>query len=417
MRGIIWSGVVAVLIGLAGCSKPQQAKPDYNRPLRPGELALQKVLDPADWPNLEHAYATSGPELGVALDRSVAWFDNPSSADHYPVAGIDFRRAHASTYALREVLADANSSQDFHAAVRAEFDCYRSVGYDGMGSVLYTGYYTPIFRGSRERTAAYRYPLYARPDDLAIEPLTGKVLGRKTGAGHEPYPARAELEDSGELEGTEIVWLPTRLDQYVIQVNGSAKIDLVDGSSMLVGYAGSNGREYTGLGQTLMEQGVLEPEQVSLPAIQGYFDDKPDELERYIRMNERFIFFRTYDGGNWPAGSLGFRVTPERSLATDKQVFPRACPVVAVVPNVHAGGPRTAWVQLMADQDTGGAIRAAGRADIYFGIGDAAGRRAGNQFSVGRLFYLMLKHDRIHDWLEKMRAEGQPVNPGRSASR
>jgi len=400
MRWIVMmSMAVAVFVG---CQEPQQAKPDYNRPLGPGELALQKVTDPAGWPNLERAFATADQSLLTALDRSIAWFTAPSAREHYPVAGVDFNRARASTYALRRLVAEANTSQQFHRRVRDEFDCYRSVGYDGMGSVLYTGYFTPIFRGSRTRTDEFRFPLYAKPDDLEIDPLTGEVLGRKTSLDYEPYPTRAELEESGELAGLELVYMSSRLDQYIIHVNGSAKIKLSDGSSMLVGYAGSNGREYTGLGATLIEEGVLDVERVSLAAIRAHFADKPDELERYIRRNDRFIFFREYERGNWPAGSLGFEVTAERSLATDKQVLPRACPVVAVVPEVPGDTRRMSWIQLMADQDTGGAIRAAGRADIYFGIGDRAERRAGRQFSVGRLYYLLLRHDRVQHWLRRM---------------
>jgi membrane-bound lytic murein transglycosylase A len=400
MRWIVLMSVAAAVF--AGCQKPKQTQPDYNRPLRPGELALQKVTDPADWPNLERAFATADERLVTALDRSVEWFTAPSAREHYPVAGVDFNRARASTYALRQLVVEADTPQGFHRRVREQFDCYRSVGYDGMASVLYTGYFTPIFRGSRTQTDACGDPLYAKPDDLAIDPLTGEVLGRKTPSGHEPYPARAELENSGELSGLEIVYVPSRLDQYIIHVNGSAKIELPDGSSMRVGYAGSNGREYTGLGATLIEEGVLAAERVSLAAIRAHFADKPDELERYIHRNDRFIFFREYERGDWPAGSLGLEVTAGRSLATDKQVFPRACPVVASVAEVPTEAGRTSWTRLMVDQDTGGAIRAAGRADIYFGIGAAAERRAGRQFSVGRLDYLLLKHDRVGAWLDRM---------------
>jgi membrane-bound lytic murein transglycosylase A len=48
----------------------------------------------------------------------------------------------------------------------------------------------------------------------------------------------------------------------------------------------------------------------------------------------------------------------------------------------------------MLDQDTGGAIRAPGRADIYVGVGDAAGRIAGATYAEGRLYYLFLKPGR-----------------------
>jgi membrane-bound lytic murein transglycosylase A len=45
----------------------------------------------------------------------------------------------------------------------------------------------------------------------------------------------------------------------------------------------------------------------------------------------------------------------------------------------------------MLDQDTGGAIRTAGRADIYLGVGPNAERLAGSTKVEGQLYYLFLK--------------------------
>ena len=45
------------------------------------------------------------------------------------------------------------------------------------------------------------------------------------------------------------------------------------------------------------------------------------------------------------------------------------------------------------DQDTGGAIRAAGRCDVYMGVGDRAGELAGGTYREGRLYYLFVKPD------------------------
>ena len=55
------------------------------------------------------------------------------------------------------------------------------------------------------------------------------------------------------------------------------------------------------------------------------------------------------------------------------------------------GGRPERFRQLMLDQDTGGAIRTAGRADVYVGIGPAAERRAGATRSEGQLYYLFLR--------------------------
>jgi membrane-bound lytic murein transglycosylase A len=410
--------ILACTLLCAGCQKAVRKKPDYNRPLPPGASALRLLLDTAQWPDLHEPFERKDSDLTGALERSQSWFAAKSSRQFFPIGDVSHIRAQASVYAMRRLLSESQSASEFDAAMKENFDCYTSVGYDDRGSVLFTGYFTPIFRGSTQPSETYKYPLYRKPTDLDIDPVTGKVFGRKMpGGGHQPYPTRSQLESSGELKGLELVYLPTRLDQYIIQVNGSAKIELAEGGVLYVGYAGTNGAEYTGLGATLVREGILEPEKLNLAAIREYFADKPDDLERYINMNDRYVFFSQYDGTKWPAGSLGVRVTPKRSLATDKDIFPRGGPVI--VNTQIPGGPFNQW---MVDQDTGGAIRAAGRGDIYMGIGPDAEKLAGGQFAEGRLYYFFLKHARVLDWSQKMKddpagekpapAPITPVEPG-----
>lgn len=405
----------AVLTGLiAGCQQEQQAKPDYSRPLPPGAWALRKLLSPEDWPDLQRPFEARDDGLVDALDRSLRWYDAPSAERFFPLYDIGYTRAKTSVFAIKTIAQEADSPSEFEQRIQREFDCYTSVGYDDRGTVLFTGYYTPIFEGSKEPTQRFNYPLYKKPEDLDIDPLTGEVRGRElSGGGHEPFPSRQELESSDELAGLELVYVESRLDQYIIHVNGSAKIELADGGTMYVGYAGNNGHEYTGLGQTLVEQGIMPEEELSLPAIRRYFRDKPDQLEHYIRMNDRFVFFTEYDGSRWPAGSLGVKVTPRRTLATDNDVFPRGAVTVVNADIPALSGGQQSFEQIMADQDTGGAIRAAGRADIYMGIGEEASTLAGRQFSEGRLYYFFLKHGRILDWAQRMREsrEGEQQEP------
>lgn len=401
--------LVALAAGLPGCQKEAALKPDYNRPLPPGANALRLLLSHADWPDLREPYAGKDPELMAALERSSRWFDIPSSAKFFPLFDVTHIRAKTSVYAFRKLLDEAQTPQDFEQAMFDNFNCYTSVGYDDRGSMLYTGYFTPIFKGSITPTAEFQYPLYKKPADLEIDQLTGEVFGRKLpGGGHAPFVTRAELENSDMLKGLELVYVANRFDQYVIQVNGSAKIELPDGKIMYVGYAGNNGHEYTGLGATLLKEGVFEPERLNLANIRAHFQGKGDELERYIQMNDRYVFFTEYDGATWPAGSLGVKVATMRTLATDKSVFPRGG-VLVVNGQVPTGeGGTREFRQFMLDQDTGGAIRAAGRGDIYMGIGPEAERLAGRQFSEGRLYYFFLKHDKVLEWSRRMR-EDKPV--------
>ncbi|MEX0653893.1 MAG: MltA domain-containing protein, partial [Phycisphaeraceae bacterium] len=322
-----------------GCQRPVD-EPDYNRPLAEGQFGLRRITDPARMPDLAPvSEQLANPQFRQALDRSVRWYRVPSAKQHFPLADcISHVHAHTSAYALQQ-LADLTPA-DALREIRNDFDVWESVGYDGRGTVFYTGYYSPIFRAARQRTGDYQHPLYTRPDDLVSDPLTGEVRGRQTDAGVVPYPTRREIEQRQLLAGRELVYLPNPLDAYLIHVNGSAQLRLTDGSTMYVGYAGNNGHEYTSVGQLLVQDGHIPAHRLSLPALRDHFQRNPDDLDRYTRRNDRFVFFREYTGDTWPAGSLGVKVTPMRTLATDKAIFPRGSVVLVETDVPSANGTR-----------------------------------------------------------------------------
>lgn len=402
MHRSIVTAILLCLLALPACkAKP---KPEYSRPLPPGASALRK-LAPNEWPDLRQALPMDDAFV-AATKRSLEWFAKPSSHNFYPFDGFSHEQARASVYALPNVAWESQSNEAFVARMREEFDIYTSVGWDGSGTVLFTGYYSPIFQASKTRTGEYRFPLYKRPSDLVADPLTGEVKGRQQGTTITPYPTRSEIESSNAFAGGELVYLKSRLDAYIVEVQGSAKLTMTDGSTMLIGFAGSNGREYSSLGRMLAEAGKIDKDKISLPLIRDYFKAHPAELDGYIRRNDRFVFFTTYSATDWPAGSLGVKVEPRRSIATDKSIYPRGVTTLAVTktPQNPFSGPGEVKPlhQLMLDQDTGGAIRAPGRADLYFGIGDEAEAIAGRQVAEGRLYYFFLKPEKVAAWLERM---------------
>jgi membrane-bound lytic murein transglycosylase A len=402
--------VLAGLV-LGGCSLFEG--PEYAKPLPPGGFGLRKVTSPERMPDLQPAAdQLTDPGLRQALQRSVDWFAKPSTRTHFPVGPISHGHAWASVYALKQIA--QNNPADPMQRLRSEFDVWESVGWDGQGTVFYTGYYSPVFDASRTKQGPYQYPLYKRPSDLVTEPRTGKVLGRRTGEGVVPYPTRRQIQQSERLKGQELVWLKSRFDSYLVQVNGSAKLRMRDGSIMYVGYAGSNGRSYTSIGKLLAKEGKLDKDKLSIAKLRRYFEQNPGDLPYYIQKNDRFVFFKQYKGRNWPAGSLGFEVTPMRTLATDKAIFPRGCAVFVQtkVPNRSGGGSQP-FNQLMLDQDTGGAIRAAGRGDIYVGVGESARSLAGGLAAEGKLYYLILKRDRARVWYRRL----QQQRDGQTAQR
>lgn len=368
-----------------------------RRPMAPGAPALERV-SPAEWPDLAGALSADRDGLIEALDRSLEWFGTPASHEYFPMGGITHARARASVYAFRELMMRVNDRRELAQALQEEFELYSSPGADGRGTVLYTGYYAPVFAASRTRTEEFRYPLYRLPDDLAADPVTGEGIGRRVGDRIVPYPTRAEIESSGMLSGNELVWLRDQFDAYLIHVQGSAALTLRDGSTMRVGYAGNNGHEYVSVGRLLEADGKLREDQLSLQQMRAYFKAHPDDLDRYLWRNDRFVFFSEEDDADWPAGSLGFKITPMRTLATDKSLFPAGGVVLVVTEAPDGRGGSRRFVQFMLDQDTGGAIRSPGRADIYFGIGPEAEVLAGGQYAEGRLYYLLLKPERVGGW-------------------
>ncbi len=179
------------------------------------------------------------------------------------------------------------------------------------------------------------------------------------------------------LAGTELVFLADPFEVYIAHVQGSARLRLGDGKMVTVGYAANNGHDYVSVGKELVKDGKIAPEALSLQAMIDYFRAHPQEVQEYTWRNPRFVFFAVHEGA--PHGSLNEPVTPLRTIATDKAIFPRAAlaMVVTNLPRRLDGVQPRPYRGFALDQDTGGGIRAAGRCDIYMGIGDQAGKLAG----------------------------------------
>ena len=382
--------VIAFLV-LTGCQKraslvltdyPKPQK-DYNRHLPPGEQALRKITDPNQIPDYTTACSDTD-RLQEAIANSLNYMAKPSSKKFYPYGGITYEQAVRSLRELENLVTLGLSPQQMNAVLRERFDTYISVGCDDQGTVLFTGYYTPIFDGSSIRTDRFKYPLYKPPADLLKDP-DGTILGQRGPDGQiRQYLSREDIQNSNILAGNELVWLSDPFEVYIVHVQGSAKIRMPSGQIETVGYAAHNGWEYQSIMQKMIADGKLSDENINLKAMIDYFKAHPDEVDMYVNKNPRFVFFRSEKGD--PRGSLNEPVTPFRTIATDKTIYPRA--MFAFV-SVDLDRP----VGFALDQDTGGAIRAAGRCDVYMGVGDHAGELAGGTYREGRLYYLFIKPD------------------------
>ena len=371
--------------------EPMEQGPDYDRRLPAGHLALRKITNPADLPDFTVA-AADRDNLLDAVRNSLNYLSKPSSQAFFPYGEITHDQAVASLEAFADLVERDVPAGEMNDTLRRDFDVYTSVGWDGSGTVLFTGYYTPILNASRERTERFRYPLYTAPDDLVKGP-NGEILGQRTASGAiEPYPTRKQIERSETLAGNELVWLENRFEVYIAHVQGSAKLRMQDGGMTTVGYSASNGREYVSVGKALVDAGEIPDDRLSLRAMIDYFRLHPDRVQPYTWKNPRFVFFTETSGP--PRGSLNEPVLPMRSVATDKDIYPRACLTFVRTPLPQRGADSIVlqpYEGFALDQDTGGALRAPGRCDIYRGTGVLAGELAGRTRQEGRLYYLFLK--------------------------
>lgn len=379
----------ASFLAIAAC----RTVPDYGRPLPPGAPALIALAPGEAHPDFGAQWRERD-ELLPAVEQSIEFLKRKSAPRHFPMEGVSHERALASLERFRDLLATSGSADAFARSLDAEFQVYKSAGWDGKGGgVLFTGYCTPILDGRTESDATYRFPLYGLPPDL-VKGADGEILGRKTAAGVEPYPTRRAIEAGALFSGQELelAYLRDPLDAYIAHVNGSAFIRLEDGELYRLGYAGKNGRRYTSLGQELVKDRKLARDDVSLSSIRRWAHEHPGEVEDYLARNDSYVFFTPIDGN--PRGSLNVPVSAGRSLATDKTLFPRAS-VVFVEGRVGQGSGSREFHRFLLDQDTGGAIRTAGRADVYLGIGPEAERISGSTRVEGQLYYLFLKEGAV----------------------
>ena len=365
--------------------------PQYDKPLPPGAHALRKIVDPAMIPNMTFA-CYDLKDMREGIHNSLSYLSKPSSKQFFPLADITHDRVVASLNAMDQLLDSGLYGKDLEQAILSRFDVYQSVGCDDRGTVLFTGYYTPIFEGALEPSEKYKYPLYKQPTDL-VKNDKGDILGQKMPDGStRPYPTRKEIEQSGMLKGQEIAWLADPFEVYIAHVQGSAILRTPDGTQVTLGYAANNGHDYKSVGRQMIDDGIVPSEGLSLKAMIDYFRAHPQQIDKYVYQNPRYVFFRT-DSGN-PRGCLNEPVIPMRSIATDKSIYPRASlaflktRLPRPVGNIVQKAPYTGFA---LDQDAGGAIRAPGRCDVYMGVGDMAGKMAGQVYEEGKLYYLFVK--------------------------
>lgn len=285
----------------------------------------------------------------------------------------------------------------------ANFTPYRIVQTEGPAKVvdsgLITGYYEPLLRGSRWASAAYPVALYAPPDDLLtidlgelFPELKGKrVRGRVQGKKVVPYYTRGELAAQPVLKGKELVWVDNAVDAFFLEVQGSGRVQLTDGTTVRLAYADQNGQPYRSIGRYLVDQGQMTLDQASAQEIRRWVAAHPERKQEVLNANPSVVFFREEridDPALGPKGALAVPLIAGRSLAVDPQVVPLGAPVFLATTQPSSDVPLR---RLVMAQDTGGAIRGTNRGDLFWGTGPVAGESAGRMKQQGRMWLLWPK--------------------------
>ncbi len=282
----------------------------------------------------------------------------------------------------RPICAMAADVPQDDASARSFFELFFKPVIVGQPPALFTGYFEPELEGSPTRTGRFQYPLYRRPPELS----DGSVFHSR------------EAIENGALagRGLELAWLDDPVDVYFLQVQGSGRIRMTDGSVVRVGYAGSNGHSYRSIGQEMVRRGSHSMDQVSAPEIAAWVRNNPAEGQDLLYTNPSYVFFRnisTLNAEDGPIGAMGRSISTLRSIAIDPKFTPLGAPVW-----IEKDGSRPIR-SLMIAQDTGGAIKGMQRADIFFGTGADAGDTAGRIKDGGRMV-LLLPIDRAFAMLE-----------------
>jgi membrane-bound lytic murein transglycosylase A len=301
---------------------------------------------------------------------------------------------------------DGTSNDAVRAFVTAHFSPYRIAGADGRDVGLVTGYYEPLLAGSREPTAEYGVALYGPPEDLLVVDLSSlfpelkdkRVRGRVDGRRVVPYWTRGELEsDPARFKAKPLAYVADPVEAFFLEIQGSGRIALADGTVMRLNYSDQNGHPYRSIGRVLIERGELTRDRASMPAIRAWVEANPDQMRALLDENPSYVFFRevpppppgsleaAIDG---PQGSLGVPLLAERTIAVDPRFVPLGAPVYLATTMPLSTAPLQ---RLTLAQDTGGAIRGPVRADFFWGFGAQAGREAGRMRQEGRMWLLWPK--------------------------
>ena len=344
--------------------------------------------------------------LVAAIKNSIEYLNQipPDTIMRYGPRTFTKKQVLDSQKAFLKILQENPDPAQLTRNIKEQFQVYRATGGEKSKHVLFTGYFEPMYEASLKPDSVYRYPLYRKPDDLTTVDLSAfgsrfkdqKIIGRIEGKDFVPYYSRMDIDEKKVLKGRglEIAWLKDPVDVAFLQIQGSGRLILQNGEIISAGYSAKNGLPYRSIGRYMIEKGYLAKEEISMQAIREYLKRHPEAVRDVLYYNPSYVFFRRLEKG--ALGNIGVPLTPGRSIALDSNLFPKGALgfVICKKPVVDSTGGVKEWREFsrfVLNQDTGGAIKGAGRADIFWGNGPYAEVAAGHLSHEGELYILIKK--------------------------
>lgn len=357
------------------------------------KIADYSLLKPALWEEVDGLAQTKQSLSDLSLSWP-AWMQGCTTLINKPV----WQRVCNTAMQLNSQMVGKPDSEAILAYFKQNFSVYKTTNIDGTDSGLITGYYEPILKGSRFKSAKYPNPLYRVPTDLISVELDSlfpelkykRVRGRLVGSKLVPYYNRADIEsDIAPLKGREFMYIDDIIDVFYLHVQGSGLVQLESGEQVHVGYADQNGLAYNSIGRLLVERGELTMATASMSGIKNWARNNPTKLRELLNSNPSYVFFRELPAGlPGPLGALGVPILGERVIAIDPKYVPLGSPVFLSTTEPNSTKPLK---RLMMAQDTGGAIKGGVRADFYWGDGSEAGAKAGAMKQTGKIWVFLPK--------------------------
>ena len=391
---IIFYAIIFALM-ISGC------KPMVKPPTR--ENAMERISS-WSYPDFSDDMTYTGLEQSVLM--SLSYLKKIPAARQFIFGKDQYNSEHMikSLQHFLDYIQTRPSRKNLKKFIQSDYRIYRSIGRDGEGEVLYTGYYEPLLKGSLVKSEQYRFPIYTRPRDLITIDLSlfhkkfrgEKITGRFADQSVVPYYDRSEIETDGVLENKAdvLAWAKDPVDVFFLQIQGSGKVQLDNGEVFNVHYQATNGRPYRSIGKLLIDEEKISVADMSMQKIRQYLQNHPEEIDTVLNYNPSYVFFKIEPNG--PLGNINVKLTPGRSIALDRHIFPPAALafIETEKPLIDDTGRIQSWLnfsRFVLNQDTGGAIKGPGRADLFWGNGSYAEIAAGHLKHTGRLYFLVLK--------------------------